>query len=176
MDRKTVGFTLVELLITLTIFVILASVGIPSMKSTYDHIRANNGIRDIQQGLTFARSYAVSYGASVSMCANNNGTCGSDWSKGYLVYVSDTAGAILQGESGNDGILKVHEGFDDGDFVKYSDGNRVIFNSSGLVSSPSQESHFVYCPGSKTSAMSLTSELLLSGKSRLNESATGNCN
>ncbi|WP_283164215.1 GspH/FimT family pseudopilin [Shewanella corallii] len=176
MDRKAQGFTLVELLIALTILVILVSVGIPSMKSSYEHIRADNGIRDIQQGLTFARSYAISYGASVSICANNNGTCGSDWKNGYLIYVSDTAGTMLQGESGNDGILKVHEGFDDGDFVKYSGGNRVIFNSSGLVSSPNTQTNFVYCPGSKSSSMSLTSELLLSGKSRLDESTLGNCN
>ncbi|MCF1459393.1 MAG: GspH/FimT family pseudopilin [Shewanella sp.] len=176
MARQAQGFTLVELLITIAILVILVSVGFPAMKNTYEQIRADNGIRDIQQGLTFARSYAVSYGVSVSMCANNNGSCGSDWSKGYLIYVSDAAGNILQGESGNDGMLKLHEGFDDGDFLKYSGGDRVTFNSSGLVSTPGEESSFVYCPGSQISPYSLTSELLHSGKSRLNESATGNCN
>ena len=103
MARQAQGFTLVELLISIAILVILVSVGIPAMKNTYEQIRADNGIRDIQQGLTFTRSYAVSYGAFVTMCANNNGSCREDsnsgWSKGYLIFVSDAAGNALQGES-----------------------------------------------------------------------------
>lgn len=169
MNIKETGFTLVELLITLAIFVILVTVGVPSFKNTYEQIRADNGIREIQQALSYARNQAISYGATVTMCANNNGSCGTDWGDGYLIYVSDNGGTMLQGESGEDAMLKVHSGFDSKDFVSFSGGNLVRFNSAGLASASGT---FTYSPGSSSSAYSTTSVLSSSGKSQITESSS----
>ncbi|MGI2257739.1 GspH/FimT family pseudopilin [Shewanella sp. GXUN23E] len=157
MSARSQGFTLVELMITVTIFVILVTVGVPSMKNTYEQIRASSANSELQQALAFARSTAVSYGTTVTVCPNNNGACGNNWIDGFLIYLRKPNNEMV--------ILKEHSGFNSDDYLVY-DKDSVSFSSTGLITGNFDTGVFKYCPGSRTSASSVATELSRSGKVR----------
>ena len=97
------GFTLVELLVTLSIVAILTAIGIPSYISfiTSSNIAAESTA--LMGDLQFARSQAIKQGQVVSICtAYTNGTPGAyacagttDWKiYGWVVYTGNTTGII----------------------------------------------------------------------------------
>lgn len=88
--KKNSGFTLLELIVGITIAAILAALTVPSFLQA---IRTNRGVGDangILAVLTFARNEAIKRDATVMLCASSNGSsCSTSatWDKGYLLYV-----------------------------------------------------------------------------------------
>jgi type IV fimbrial biogenesis protein FimT len=77
------GFTLVELLVTMTIAVILMSIGVPSFNYVLDDTRMDRGQSSLVDAVQLAKSEAVKRNASVSVSP----VAGSDWSTGLSVKV-----------------------------------------------------------------------------------------
>lgn len=69
MLNKLFGFTLVELMVTIAVAAILLTIGVPSLISVYEGVRVNNNIAKIHDIMVFARNQAVSYGATIKVCA-----------------------------------------------------------------------------------------------------------
>jgi type IV fimbrial biogenesis protein FimU len=152
------GFTLIELIVTLAVAAILLAVGVPSLTSLYDATRSANEIRKINNVFAFARNQAVNYGASVIVCPYAATPCGTDWSKGFSVYIDN---------GGTKNVLKVIDGFNEHDVISLTGPNnkQVNFTPDGLVS---VETSIIYCPsgkseGSKSLKIS-TSGLIKEGK------------
>ncbi|QFU21790.1 GspH/FimT family pseudopilin [Shewanella eurypsychrophilus] len=170
MRPKINGFTLVELMVTLVIAMLLIGVGAPSLKSLYEGYRADSEIRKVSQSLQFARSHAVSYGSRVTMCPIVSGSCNSDWSKGYKIFLDNgTANQI----DGNDEILTVVGAFNSSDFVTY-DNSSISYSPDGLLTGAFTSGQFVYCPANKSSDESLGIDLSPSGKSKYSTTSV-NC-
>ena len=64
------GFTLFEIVITLTIIAILAAIAVPSFTSAIARTKAESVAQSIQSGLTWARSQAISSSRVVSYTPN----------------------------------------------------------------------------------------------------------
>lgn len=101
---KQRGFTLIELMITLTIAVILISTTAPSLMSSYQNNKMVSLHNDLLSDLALARSTAVTRGNSATLCASN--TSGSqcvnnstNWSHGWLVF----------NDIDNDGVVDITE-------------------------------------------------------------------
>ncbi|EGW53114.1 GspH/FimT family pseudopilin [Candidatus Endoriftia persephone] len=107
--RGMQGFTLVELLTTLTVALVLLLVGVPA----YNQLSANNQItaesHNLVSHLQYARTESVKRGLPVTICASDDGaTCsGSEtWNVGWIVF---TDGTGSKGEAdGSDTVLRAY--------------------------------------------------------------------
>ena len=91
---KSSGFTLMELMVTLSISAILLTLAVPSFKNLIQDNRAYTQVNKMHTALMYARSEAVKTGKNVSVCLPeaDNSACGStslDWSGGWAVFDSD---------------------------------------------------------------------------------------
>lgn len=85
------GFTLIELMVAITLLVITMTLAIPSMRSTIQNNRIVTLTNELVASLNLARSEAVKRGVSVSVCPaadQNFSACGNDWNSGWLVFVN----------------------------------------------------------------------------------------
>lgn len=96
------GFTLVELLVAVTIVAILAATAMPSFQSAMVRSTIRSLSSSLGTDLAFARSEAVRLGAAVTLCPRSGTVCGTDWSNGWLVFREDPS-------SSPDGLRAVTE-------------------------------------------------------------------
>jgi type IV fimbrial biogenesis protein FimT len=98
--RNVRGFSLLELMFTLTVAAILLGVGVPSFVDTIRSNRATTNINELSSAFAIARSEAIRRGANITACRSTDGaTCGADWGDGWIVFVdgaaTDTAAPVL---------------------------------------------------------------------------------
>ena len=79
------GFTLVELVTTISILAILAAIAAPSFRSFITNQRLRNASFDLMASLTLARSQAVTLGQQVMLTPKD-----SAWNAGWVVCKRDT--------------------------------------------------------------------------------------
>lgn len=126
--KKHSGFTLVELIVTLTVLVILLAVGVPSFIST---IRINNVVTETNRMVTslmVARSEAVKRRMQVTVAKT-----GQEWEEGWRIF-SDLDGDGVLDVGDGDTVLKIYTGMRDG-FTLRSGNNIedwVAYQSTGL--------------------------------------------
>jgi type IV fimbrial biogenesis protein FimT len=88
--RRSAGFTLVELLSTITITLIIFGIGIPVLNTTVTTNRLATSINALAGTLAYTRSEAIRRNQHVVVCKSKTGTeCTQqdDWRQGWLVYV-----------------------------------------------------------------------------------------
>ncbi len=88
--KKTSGFTLLELMITMAIVGLVFAIGIPSMNTFIQNDRLVTQINTLIGHLSYARSEAVKRSQQVGVCVSNNTTSctgGNNWENGWIIYV-----------------------------------------------------------------------------------------
>ena len=97
--RNLSGFTLIEMLVTLSIVSVMAVIVGASFQGVLDGVRMMSEINALQQGMNLARSEAIKRGQSVSVCPGTAAStacgAGNDWSGGWIVFLSSTASPLL---------------------------------------------------------------------------------
>jgi type IV fimbrial biogenesis protein FimT len=89
---RTRGFTLIELVTTITVMAVLATLAIPSFSQFIMNQRIRNAAYDLMNALTQARSEAIRRNTKVDL---KRATSTQPWDKGYNVLVSGGATALL---------------------------------------------------------------------------------
>jgi type IV fimbrial biogenesis protein FimT len=85
------GYTLIEMLVALTIAGVLASMAAPSFSDTIVGMKVSGYSSNLASSAMLARSEAIKRNAVVSLCASSNGaTCGGRWEQGWLVMCKST--------------------------------------------------------------------------------------
>ena len=87
--KKNSGFTLLELLVTVSIIGIVMAIGVPAMSTFTLNDRLTTQVNTMVGHLAYARSEAVKRTQPVSICVSNNATncTGGNWQDGWIVYV-----------------------------------------------------------------------------------------
>ncbi|WP_286071525.1 GspH/FimT family pseudopilin [Stenotrophomonas sp. 57] len=106
--RRERGFTLIELMVTLTVFVILASIAYPSFRSMMRSNRVATTSNELMALTNLARSEGIRNNRGGGVCGSADGTaCDGSWSKGVLAW-SDLDGDGQLG--GSDPVLRFSQG------------------------------------------------------------------
>ena len=91
------GFSLVELLVTVTLVAILLAVGIPSYRSIATSNRMAGEMNALLGDLQLARSEAVKQGTTVTICPTSSPAApyacsnSGNWSGGWVVFVGGSS-------------------------------------------------------------------------------------
>jgi len=94
---KQNGFTLVELMITVSIAAILASLAVPSFNEAMVNSKLNSLANSFVASAQLARSEAIKRNTTVTLCASSDGnSCSGDWKNGWVVLAGGSS-VLTQG-------------------------------------------------------------------------------
>jgi len=91
--RNHQGFTLIELMVTISVAAIIMALAVPSMKLMQANARMASAANDLASDLKKTRSDAISYRTNYTFVPNG----GTNWSNGWLATynISDSANAAV---------------------------------------------------------------------------------
>lgn len=123
MLMQSKGFTLIEVLVTVLIVGILASVASPVYRSLIVSTRLSGEMNALIGALNVARSEAQKRGQTVSICAGTALVCTTDWTAGWLVLLDSTPKQQLL----------VRAALSSGDTITNSETQVPQFNAAGYT-------------------------------------------
>ncbi len=102
------GLTLIELLVSLAVAAIVATLAVPSFRSVIENNRITTINDKMLASLRLARSEAIARGRSVTVCpSNDQTTCSGTWSDGWILFVDEDGDRVLDG--GTDEVVKAND-------------------------------------------------------------------
>lgn len=130
------GFTLIELIITLTIIGIMVALAAPGMQSFSSSNRLTTQVNDLLADISLARSEAIKRNVASGVCvtAANGTSCvaAGNWANGWLAYYCSSASTPCPAASKV--TIKLREPLA-GNNTLTTPGDEIAFNKSGLLSS-----------------------------------------
>jgi type IV fimbrial biogenesis protein FimT len=97
------GYTLLELIITMSIAAILLTIAVPSFRYVTNSNRIAGEVNGLLGDLQFARAEAIKEGRTVTVCVSVDGaTCANSttWQSGWIVFSDPTdVGVVDPGET-----------------------------------------------------------------------------
>ncbi len=105
-----VGFTLLELMVTLSIAAILLTVGVPSFNSLIKDSRLTTANNDLVSAFNIARSEAVKRGNRITVCKSDDQvSCATsnDWDQGWIVFTDENNSGSY--DAATETLILVHE-------------------------------------------------------------------
>ncbi|TAM46091.1 MAG: prepilin-type N-terminal cleavage/methylation domain-containing protein [Gammaproteobacteria bacterium] len=136
------GFTLIELIITLTIAGILIALAAPAMQTFIANQRLTTQANELIADINLARSEAIKRATNSGVCASSTGTsCSGSWDNGWIIFIdADNSRTWSSGDS----VLRVHESLT-GSVAMSSSATLVIFGASGLLDRGTGAGDYTLC-------------------------------
>src|SRR5688572_9547660 len=81
------GFTLIEMMIVISLIAILMAIAVPSFRDASLSSQLRSTANELVAGAMLARSEAIKRNAIVTMCVSSSGTActGGSWEQGWIV-------------------------------------------------------------------------------------------
>lgn len=122
MSTKQLGFTIMELMITVALVGIISAMALPSFTGFVQRNQLSSVVRGVVGGIALTRSEAVSQRQNVDFEAR-----GSDWDTGWQVNADGT-------------ILRESDPFPAGYTLVFANGStKLTFNARGILSVTTNE-------------------------------------
>jgi len=144
------GVTLIELLVTISIAAILATIAVPNFQSMLINNRLSGISLEFMGALNLARSEAIKRGVSVVVCRRSSGTsCATgtgSWNNGWVIYAdTNSNGANDSGEA-----LRVRQEMPTNYTVYADDSAHTLLNSltykpSGMITLTNEPASVAIC-------------------------------
>lgn len=108
--KKMCGFTLIELMVALSITAIIITIATPFFQSSIEKRRILTINDSFSAGLKLARSEAVSRSLTITVCPSNDQlSCSGTWSDGWIIFIDDDKDRFF--DVPGDELLKVSNYF-----------------------------------------------------------------
>ena len=111
------GFTLIEMLVTITVLAIVLGIGLPGLRDFILNNRQVSAVNEMVASLQYARTEAIARNRTVSLCPSSDGAdCSgsSDWSLGWIIFTDETNFGV---KDGTDEVLRHVDAVENMDFV-----------------------------------------------------------
>lgn len=105
--RRSRGFTLVELMITVTVVAIVLAIAYPSFVDLIRSNRVSSGANELIASVMLARTEAIRSPGGAAVCPSADGaSCdvGGDWNNGWIIFQDRDSDGVPTGV--NDAVLK----------------------------------------------------------------------
>jgi len=138
------GFTLIELITTISIAMILAAIGVPGLQTTIQNNKMTALHNDLLSALNLTRSTAVTQGTWATFCKSNVAgtgctTSADSWENGWILFPdNNNNGKLDEGES----ILGINTDLPSNITIK-SSRERISYNAQGYA--VGYTGNFTYC-------------------------------
>ena len=147
--RVSSGFTLIELMVTITIAAIMLTIAVPNFMDFMTRNRLASYNNELVAALATARSEAIRRGTTVSVCKRNSDTScqGGTWSTGWLVVVNTgnvDPTTVSNLPVSNMPVLRVHEALSDG-YTLNANAHFKDYLTFDADGSANQNGTFVFC-------------------------------
>ena len=130
-DIHNLGFTLIELVVTMAVAAILITVAVPNMRTFIQNGRLNTQVNDLIGDLSLARSEAIKRRTIVGICKSVNGTTcagGGNWQDGRAIFVDANNNNTWEAD---EIILRFREKLASGNSLAAASPNPIIFSANG---------------------------------------------
>lgn len=167
--EKNSGFTLLELVVTLTLISLVTAIGIPSMRVFIQNDRLVTQINTMVGHLSYARSEAVTRHQRVVLCASSNlSSCSStNWADGWILFVdSDDSSDYTTDEN----MLRQQQALTNGMTLTSSIGSVVTYDERGFA--PNSIGTFSLCDDRRETEMKSIS---ISATGRVRQGGSTSC-
>lgn len=163
------GFTLIELVVTMTVAAILLTVAVPSLRTAIQNGRITTQVNDLIADFSYARSEAIKRRENVVVCQSTNGTSctGGNWKDGRLIFVDTNKDGLLGAEP----ILRFREAVGGSDSTFTVTGIAPVFLASGITTGAG---NFVFCDG-RGATRGKTVTLNATGQATVSQIAPATC-
>lgn len=143
MRRLSRGFTVIELMVSLVVVAILASLALPAFQGTLERTKADTDMGELHRALSSARLEAINRSMSMSVVAVDG-----DWGGELEIRTGDG--------SDPDDVVRKLPGMAPGAAVTATgDVETIQFNSLGGLESPAAAVLFDYSRGDSAKSMSV---------------------
>jgi type IV fimbrial biogenesis protein FimT len=127
---RPLGFTLVELMVTIAIVAILSAIALPSFSTAIRSSRLASTTNEFIAAVSLARSEAAKSNRAGRICASSDGaTCGTNWSEGWIVWADANGNGTPQADE-----IRRHQQALNGLTVASSSADGFTFTARGECS------------------------------------------
>lgn len=135
--KKSLGYTLIELMAILAVASVLVTIGLPMMNVFFDSNRMISNSNDLVAGLNIARSEAIKQQIRITLCqSDDTASCtgSGQWEDGWIVFQDPNGNATVDG---GERILRLNAAVDGQVTIRSNDVSNLIassvsFSSRGL--------------------------------------------